>query len=323
MGAYVRRAGGRQRCGRLLISQSQPMTQDHEGWAIQGRAQADTRPAERTRPLVTIITPCLNAVGTINETLMSVLQAQTVLQRDHWELEHILIDGGSTDGTEAVVARHAARYGFCRWINNITGGPYAAMNVGLQQAGGCYAHVLNSDDLLLDPGAYAAFLQAGHRSKARVLLASIGYFRRPGRQLKSLWQLDPIPPSASEWRRQLAEGLHYPHPGFIADLEIYRQESFDETYSLSADYKLMQSILLKQPPEDPPMVCHNPLVAMAEGGATGNWKAVVQGWRQLDAINQELGIQASGIRRYWRKLKQRLRPPSEPIPLPRLGSPEP
>ncbi|MEA5442672.1 glycosyltransferase [Cyanobium gracile] len=298
------------------------MTQDPEGWAIQGRAQADTLPAERVQPLVTIITPCLNAVGTISETLMSVVQAQTALQRVHWELEHILIDGGSTDGTEDVVAKHASRYGFCRWINNITGGPYAAMNVGLQQARGRYAHVLNSDDLLLNPGAYVAFLQAGHRSKASVLLASIGYFRRPGRQIRSLWRVDPIPASAAEWRHQLAEGLHYPHPGFIADLETYRKQSFDETYSLSADYKLMQSILLTQPPEAPPMVCQLPLVAMAEGGATGNWKAVLQGWRQLDAINQELGIQASGVRRYWRKLKQRLRPLPQPILIPHLEVPE-
>jgi glycosyltransferase involved in cell wall biosynthesis len=224
------------------------MTQDPEGWAIQGRAQADTRPAERAQPLVTIITPCLNAVGTISETLMSVVQAQAVLQKDHWDLEHVLIDGGSTDGTEAVVARHAARYGFCRWTSNITGGPYAAMNVGLQQAGGCYAHVLNSDDLLLDPGAYAAFLQAGHLSRASVLLASIGYFRRPARRLRSLWLVDPIPASATEWQRQLTRGLHYPHPGFIAELGKYKQQSFDETYSLSADYKLMQSILLAQSP---------------------------------------------------------------------------
>ena len=298
------------------------MTQDPEGWAAQGRAQPDTRPAERAQPLVTIITPCLNAVGTISETLMSVVQAQAVLQKDHWELEHILIDGGSTDGTETVVARHAARHGFCRWISNITGGPYAAMNVGLHQAEGRYAHVLNSDDLLLDSEAYAAFLQAGHRSKASVLLASIGYFRRPGRHLRSLWRVDPIPASAAEWRRQLARGLHYPHPGFIADTEIYRQHSFDENYSLSADYKLMQSILLAQSPEAPPMVSHCPLVAMAEGGATGNWKAVLQGWRQLDAINQELGIQASSIRRYGRKLKQRFRALPQPILLPPLEVPE-
>lgn len=302
---------------------SQPMTQDPDGWEMQGKAQAGTSPADRSQPLITIITPCLNAIGTIGETLLSVLAAHDILQGDNWKLEHILIDGGSTDGTTDVVASHATRHGFCRWMANVSGGPYAAMNVGLQQASGCYTHVLNADDLLLEPEVYAAFLQAGHRSKASVLLASIGYFRRPGRHLKSLWRVDPIPASAAEWRHQLTRGLHYPHPGFIADSEKYRQYSFDEDHSLSADYKLMQSILLAQSPQNPPMVCHQPLVAMAEGGATGNWKAVLQGWRQLDAINQELGIEASGIRRYWGKLKQRFRPLPQPILLPTLEGPEP
>lgn len=298
------------------------MTQDPDGGAMQGRARADIQPADGSPPLVSIITPCLNAAETIGETLQSVLAAHDILQSDHWTLEHILIDGGSTDGTTEIVASHAGRHGFCRWIANVSGGPYAAMNVGLQHARGHYAHVLNADDLLLDPGAYAAFLRAGHRSQASVLLASIGYFRRPARHLRSLWQVDPIPARATDWRRQLKRGLHYPHPGFIAASDRYRQQSFDEKYSLSADYKLMQSILLAQAPQDPPMVCHHPLVAMAEGGATGNWRAVLQGWHQLNAINQELGIQASGLQRYWRKLRQRLRPLAEPILIPPLETPE-
>ena len=299
------------------------MPQDPEGWQALERALVTCGSGDRAQPLVTIITPCRNAVGTIADTLLSVLAARTILQNDDWELEHLLIDGGSTDGTTAVVASHVARHGFCRWMADITGGPYAAMNAGLRQARGCYSHVLNADDRLLDPPAYAAFLQSGHRSSASVLLASIGYFRRPDRQIRSLWRVDPLPASAAEWRHQLARGLHYPHPGFIAKTERYRQQSFDETYSLSADYKLMQAILLTQSPEDPPMVCQQPLVAMAEGGATGNWRAVLQGWRQLNAINQELGIQGSGIRRYWRKLKQRVRPPAQPILLPLLEVPEP
>jgi glycosyltransferase involved in cell wall biosynthesis len=294
------------------------MTEVSDSWEIQGRGQTETSPAERSKPLVTIITPSLNSIETIGETLISVLAARTILQRDHWELEHILVDGGSSDGTADIVASHANRHEFCRWVANVSGGPYAAMNVGLQQARGCYAHVLNSDDLLLDPEAYATFLQAGHRNKAIVLLSSIGYFRRPARHVRSLWLVDPIPSSATEWRRKLTLGLHYPHPGFIADSGIYKQHSFDENYSLSADYKLMQSILLALSPQALPMVYQPPLVAMAEGGATGNWKAVLQGIRQLDAINQDLGIQANGVRRYWSKLKQRLRPLPQPILIPPL-----
>jgi glycosyltransferase involved in cell wall biosynthesis len=298
------------------------MTQDTDGGAMQGWARTDIQPTDGSTPLVSIITPCLNAAETIGETLQSVLAAHDILQSDHSTLEHILIDGGSTDGTTEIVAGHTGRHGFCRWIADVSGGPYAAMNIGLQHARGHYAHVLNADDLLLDPVAYVAFLQAGHRSKASVLLTSIGYFRRPDRHLRSLWRVDAIPAKAEDWQRQVMRGLHYPHPGFIAASDRYRRQSFDENYSLSADYKLMQTILLAQPPQDPPMVCLHPLVAMAEGGATGNWRAVLRGWRQLNAINKELGIQASGIQRYWSKLRQRLRPVPQPILIPPLEAPE-
>jgi glycosyltransferase involved in cell wall biosynthesis len=284
------------------------MAQAPEGKETQGLVRADAGTAPRPQPLVTIITPCLNAVATIADNIQSVLEAHETLKRSGWGLEHLIIDGGSVDGTAELVSSHAATQPFCRWLSNITGGPYAAMNAGLQHARGHYIHVLNSDDLLLDPPAYAAFLQEGQDQEARVLIASIGYFRRPGRHLKSLWLVHPIPTNHSTWRQQLFRGLHYPHPGFIAESKAYKDEGFDETYSLSADYKLMQSILLGSTTPQTTMICSKPLVAMAEGGATGNWKAILKGWKQLAAINRELGIRAWGVRRYWGKVKQRLRP---------------
>ena len=297
------------------------MTLNLHGSVLQAEAQAGHQPSNDSQPLVTVITPCLNSIETIGETLLSVLAAQVVLQKHQLKLEHIVVDGGSTDGTTDFLASHVARFGFCRWMANVSGGPYAAMNMGLRQANGCYAHILNSDDLLLDPESYAAFLHAGHRQNASVLLASIGYFRRPSRHIRSLWLVDPIPDNAREWRRRLTLGLHYPHPGFIANSNKYKQYFFDQRYGLSADYKLMQSILLALTPKDLPMICQHPLVAMAEGGATGSWKAILEGWQQLNAINRELGIQGSSLRRYWSKLKQRLRPLPEPILIPHLEPP--
>lgn len=279
----------------------------------QGSAHTDPESAGNQQPLITVITPCLNAIDTIAENIQSVLAARNALTRGGWELEHLIVDGGSVDGTAELVAKHAAKHYFCRWVSNVSGGPYAAMNAGLQQASGRYTHVLNSDDLLLDPLAYAGFLQEGHGKEARVLIASIGYFRRPSRYLRSLWLIQPIPLSKNKWRQQLLGGLHYPHPGFIAETRIYRDEAFDENYSLSADYKLMQSILLGPAVPELTMVSSKPLVAMAEGGATGSWKAILKGWKQLDAINRELGIHASSMKRYYEKLWQRLRPLPRPI----------
>lgn len=288
-----------------------------------GLKQAGKQGKDNLQPLITVITPCLDSVGTITENLLSVLTAREALKRAGWELEHLIMEGGSLDGTVKIVANHAAQQSFCRMYSNIKGGPYAAMNAGLRKANGKYTHVLNSDDLLLEPDAYASFLLEGHVKGATVLLASIGYFRRPSRQLRSLWRVASIPATKTSWKQQLLQGLHYPHPGFIADTTIYRNESFDGKYSLSADYKLMQAILIEIARPESTLICHQPLVAMAEGGATGNWRAMIKGRQQLGTINKELGIKASSMRRYWGKLRQRMRPLPQTIVINSVGSLEP
>ncbi|MFY8148267.1 MAG: glycosyltransferase [Prochlorococcaceae cyanobacterium] len=271
-------------------------------------------------PLVTVISPCLNAAGTLPDTLASVAAARAELQRWGQDLDHLILDGGSTDGTAELVATHRAAHAFCRWIEGVGGGPYGAMNAGLAAARGHYTQVLNADDLLLDPQAWARFLVEGKRQGAAVLLASIAYFRRPERRLRSQWIVPPLPDDPGRWRLQLLRGLHYPHPGFVAETALYRAEGFDERYALSADYKLMQSLLLRPGMAPRVQICTDPLVAMAEGGATGNWRAILQGRQQLAAINRELGIQAPGWRRYLAKLRQRLVPPATRIPLLQISS---
>jgi hypothetical protein len=298
------------------------MPQAAEGRESQGLDQTGGQSEGNLPPLITVITPCLNAIDTITDTLVSVQAARKALRRAGWGLEHLVVDGGSMDGTVELAANHAAQHSYCRMISTIRGGPYAAMNAGLRQANGRYTHVLNSDDLLLDSDAYASFLMEGNGKGATVLIASIGYFRRPDRQLRSLWKVASIPATKEKWQQQLLQGLHYPHPGFIANTTIYRNEGFDESYSLSADYKLMQTILIGTARPESTLICRQPLVAMAEGGATGNWRAMLKGRQQLAAINQELGIKASSFKRYWGKLRQRMRPLPRPIIVRSVDSPE-
>jgi len=289
----------------------------------QGLDQTRGQVGGNLQPIITVITPCLNAVGTITETLVSVQAARKALRRAGWELENLVVEGGSIDGTAELVANHVEKHSCCQILSDVRGGPYAAMNKGLSCAKGRYIHVLNSDDLVLDPNAYARFLVEGNEKGATVLIASIGYFRRPDRQLRSLWEVKSLPATNTKWQQQLLRGLHYPHPGFIADSTIYRHTGFDERYSLSADYKLMQTILIQTARPESTLICRQPLVAMAEGGATGNWKAVLEGRQQLADINQELGIKASSVERYWEKIKQRMRPLSQPFIINSVESPEP
>ena len=249
-----------------------------------------------------MITPCLQAVATLPDTLIGVARAFAILQQAGVGLEHVVIDGGSTDGTQELLERHTLRHSFCCWHRGIGGGTYAAMNAGLKLARGHYSHVLNADDLLLDPEAYANFLIQSRRRNCALLLASIGYFRRPARRLRAEWIVHGLPSDLGAWHQQLRQGLHYPHPGFIAQTILYRGIGFDEHFSLSADYKLMQTLLLRPELARHVAVYPEPLVAMAQGGATSDWRAILRGRRQLAEINRDLGIKASAWRRYLGKV---------------------
>lgn len=102
-----------------------------------------------TTPAISIITPCLNRAAFIAEAVESVMAQEGV------EVEHIVADGGSTDGTLEVLAR----YPHLRVLSGPDGGVYDAINRGLSVARGPVIGHLNSDDLLL-PGALAAAVRA-------------------------------------------------------------------------------------------------------------------------------------------------------------------
>lgn len=104
-----------------------------------------------TRPRVTIVTPSLNQAAWLPRTVESVLS-----QAGDFDLEYLVVDGGSTDGTLEILRRYAGRL-------TATSGPDAgqadAVNKGLRAATGELIGWVNSDDLLL-PGAVQAAVEA-------------------------------------------------------------------------------------------------------------------------------------------------------------------
>ena len=93
-------------------------------------------------PLVSVVTPVLNSASTIELTLTSVA-AQT-----HPRIEHIVIDGGSSDGTIDVLRRFQSAVPL-RWLSGPDTSMYAAINKGFELAQGEVLSYLNSDDLYL------------------------------------------------------------------------------------------------------------------------------------------------------------------------------
>jgi glycosyltransferase involved in cell wall biosynthesis len=178
------------------------------------------------RPLVTVVTPTLNQAQFLERTLAS------VRRQTYPNIEHIVVDGGSTDGTPEILERQA-QTGALRWTSGPDGGMYDAINKGLGMAAGEVLAYLNSDDAWL-PWAVERVMQV-FESKSSVDLVfgdGIKVNEETGKQRLRLFPpFDPISLANYEslmqpavfWRRRLTEriGGFDVEMRYVADLDYW------------------------------------------------------------------------------------------------------
>lgn len=253
--------------------------------------------------LVSLITPTLNAASTLPRTLQSAL----TLRHQGIDLEHWVIDGGSTDTTVDYVQGFCKENDWCKLIQKPGLQIYQAMNFGLAQAQGHFCHVLNADDFILKPRTYANLLRHGIENNAALLIMGVVIFQLDNGQIIRRWPVDDPTSKGTTWRDACKKGYHVAHPGFIALSSLYKCNGFNIDYPDSADYLLMQALLLD--PELQEMIETTPelVIGMASGGKTSQVSSILRGVKQLQAINKELGIRERFIKRYFEKSVEILR----------------
>src|SRR5262249_32605979 len=104
-------------------------------------------------PRITLVTPSLNQGAFIGETI------ESVAAQEYPDLEYLVMDGGSVDGTHEIVARHAIVSGF---VSEADRGQAHAINKGFAKATGELLGWLNADDLL-EPGTLRRIADAYRR----------------------------------------------------------------------------------------------------------------------------------------------------------------
>jgi glycosyltransferase involved in cell wall biosynthesis len=92
-------------------------------------------------PKISIITVTYNAASTLEETILS------VINQSYSNIEYIIIDGGSTDGTIDIIRKYSSKISY--WISEPDNGVYDAMNKATRVATGDFCFFLGADDVLL------------------------------------------------------------------------------------------------------------------------------------------------------------------------------
>jgi glycosyltransferase involved in cell wall biosynthesis len=102
------------------------------------RTKGITKQSQENMPLITVVTVVRNGEKTLQETILS------VVNQTYKNVEYIIVDGASTDGTLEVIKKYEDRIDY--WISEPDKGIYDAMNKGIDLAAGDYIALLNSDD---------------------------------------------------------------------------------------------------------------------------------------------------------------------------------
>ena len=167
-------------------------------------------------PLVSIVTPSFNQARFLEATLRS------VLEQDYPNLEYLVVDGASTDGSLEIIRRYASRLSW--WVSEKDSGQSEAINKGLRRARGEFVGWLNSDDIYL-PGAVSAAVAAFQsHPQAGLIYANARSIDMDGKpfnlmrarqySLQDLMAFQIICQPAAFMRRSILQQVNYLNPAY-------------------------------------------------------------------------------------------------------------
>ena len=241
---------------------------------------------------ITIITVAYNSARTIGDTLRS------VAAQSHADIEHIVIDGASTDGTLDVVRREGQHVS--RVVSQPDRGIYDAMNKGLALATGDAVGFLNSDDMFATEHSVAHLAATLESNAVDAVFGDLVFVdAKDTQRVVRYWRAQPHLPGAS------ASGWMPPHPTLYVRLDALRRSGgFSLNYRLQADFELtlrlfeIQKIRASYLPEV--------LVRMRMGGATtGSLRNIIRGNVEASRACRSNGF-PGGLRFIARKMASRL-----------------
>jgi len=212
---------------------------------------------------ISIITVCFNSADTLEDTIRS------VMGQEYKDIEYIIIDAGSTDGTLDILKKYCDQ--IHKYISEPDKGVYDAMNKGIKLSNGDIVATLNADDVYADQtivGQMVEFVQNKGLDAAYGDLAYVDpinskhvvRFWKPGQYKKGAFSC----------------GWVIPHPTFFCRKQIFEKYGyFNETYQVAADFELLLRFIEKHQIK----VGYLPkvIVKMRTGGKANVLRGIIRG----------------------------------------------
>jgi glycosyltransferase len=182
---------------------------------------------------ISIITSVYNNRDTIHEAI------ESVLSQTYPNIEYIVIDGASKDGTVDIIRQYEDR--ITTFISEPDRGIYDGLNKGVAKATGDVIAFLHSDDLYADPEVITRVAEAFAATGADAVYGDLVYTPKADTsKVLRYWKSRVFEP------KLLGRGWMPAHPTFFVRRELYEKYgTFDTTFRIAADYDFMLRVLSK------------------------------------------------------------------------------
>lgn len=223
------------------------------------------------KPLISIVTASYNAVETIENTILS------VINQDYPNLEYIIIDGGSTDGTVDIIKKYQNRIAY--WVSELDNGLYYAMNKGITVATGDWVTMRNCGDLFAEKDSLSKLFKdpidptVDFLCAAAYRITDLGYYIAKSRDI-----------TQNNYKMTVV------HPATFVRTSWHKQNLFNTKYRVCADYNLIYTSVQKGRKFE---FRNIPIVIFPEGGYSSvHWD---KGYRE--------GCSVRGQGAFWGRIK--------------------
>jgi glycosyltransferase involved in cell wall biosynthesis len=185
-------------------------------------------------PLVSVVTPSYNQVAYLEETI------QSVLSQGYPNLEYIIVDGGSTDGSVEIISRYAGRLSW--WVSEPDQGQTDAINKGFARARGEILAWLNSDDTYLPQAISQAAEYLVNHPEAGMVYGDANLVDQRGKLIGK------FPAQQTNYKRLRRGYVHIPQQAAFFRTALWREVGpLDPSFYFAMDYDLWVRLARRAP----------------------------------------------------------------------------